>query len=286
MTVDTTPALFDEAPQSAVVQGVSTRSFAAQVWVFAEREIARIGRDLATTLQTILYPVLNLVMFEVILGKTVTTVNQRYGDGRPAIYAYVALVSVVASMGGALSTGFRLQSETKSGLISRFCTMPVASSADLLGRILAGTAQSLITVIFVIAGGMVWGFEFKGSIFTMIAFVLLPALFGTGFSMMIVAFSAWIRSSRVLEIATLIQLVLMFFSSGFVPVFAYPGVLRTIVGNQPISVAVDALIDLSWHGQFTFGIVKMGLWIVILFAVFLPIAARGYRKCAEVGGTD
>jgi hypothetical protein len=83
----------------------------------------------------------------------------------------------------------------------------------------------------------------------------------------------------------------VFVSSAFVPVGGMASFLQPVARNNPVSIWCDlarylaigpkALIDFETHlptGTFEGLLVKGVIWIVVLLAIFIPLAIRLYRK--------
>ncbi|WP_436838438.1 ABC transporter permease [Nocardia xishanensis] len=233
-------------------------------------------RDPATTIQTLVYPALTLLMFDVVLGTTITR-----NTGMDAIYGQVPLITLVAAMSGAVVSALGFKVEKATGLLSRFWTMPMNRAASLSGRLLAEAVRVLITTLFVILVGMALGFRFNQGPLAAIALIGIPVLFGVGFAVLCTALATLTEGVLLVSLITIVNTLLMFFNTGFVPVFAYPTWLQEVVGNQPMSTAIDAMRGLSAGGPVAEPLLKTIAWTVGLIVVFALPAVRGYRRAAE-----
>jgi ABC-2 type transport system permease protein/oleandomycin transport system permease protein len=73
---------------------------------------------------------------------------------------------------------------------------------------------------------------------------------------------------------------LTFVSSAFVPVATMPAVLRAFAQANPFTLTVNAMRSL-WLGQPAGNNIWEALiWIVVIIAVFAPLAVRRYRRAA------
>lgn len=236
------------------------------------------ARDPATTIQTMIYPALTLLMFRVVLGDSITSVT-----GMPSVYGTVPLITLVAAMSGAVVSALGFKTEKDTGLLGRFWTMPIHRAAGLTGRLLAEAIRVLITTLFVIAVGVCIGFRFHNGPLAAIAMVGIPVLFGVGFAVLVTALATVSEGVMLVNIISIFNTLLMFFNSGFVPVSAYPSWLQDIVQNQPMSTAIDAMRGLCWEGPVAVPLLKTLAWVVGMVIVFGYPAIRGYRKAAETG---
>ncbi|GEM31047.1 hypothetical protein NN3_20540 [Nocardia neocaledoniensis NBRC 108232] len=233
-------------------------------------------RDPATTIQTIVYPAVTLLMFRIVLGDYITA----YG-GMPAIYGQAALLTLVAAMTGAVVSALGFKREKAAGLLSRFYTMPLNKASLLTGRLLAEAVRILITTVIVLLVAVPLGFLFMEDPLTNIALVCVPVLFGLGFAVMVTALATVTEGVMLISLISIVNTLLMFFNTGFVPIIAYPTWLQTIVENQPMSCAINAMIGLSYGGPVAEPLLKTLAWTVGMIAVFAYPAIVGYKRAAQ-----
>lgn len=236
------------------------------------------ARDPGTTIQTLIFPALTLLMFRIVLGDSITAATRM-----PSVYGTVPMITLVAAMAGAVVSGLGFKTEQRTGLLGRFYTMPMHRAAGLTGRLLAEAVRVLITTAFVIAVGVGIGFRFWNGPLAAVAMIAIPVLFGIGFAVLVTALATTSAGLTVVSIVGLVNTLLMFFNSGFVPVFAYPAWLQATVGNQPMSTAIDAMRGLAWDGPVAVPLAKTLAWTLGAIAVFGYPAVRGYRRAAETG---
>ncbi|MFE6923187.1 ABC transporter permease [Nocardia sp. NPDC057663] len=233
-------------------------------------------RDPSTTIQTIVYPAVTLLMFQVVLGDSITDAT-----GIPSIYGQAALLTLIAAMTGAVVSALGFKRDKASGLLSRFYTMPLNRASLLTGRLLAEALRILTTTVIVLLVAVPLGFLFMEDPLTNIALICIPVLFGLGFAVMVTALATITEGVMLVSLIGIVNTLLMFFNSGFVPVFAYPTWLQSIVANQPMSCAIDAMKGLSYGGPVAEPLLKTVAWTVGMVVVFAYPAIVGYKKAAE-----
>ncbi|MFI6997616.1 ABC transporter permease [Nocardia sp. NPDC050175] len=236
------------------------------------------ARDPATTIQTLVYPALTLLMFKIVLGKSITNYT-----GVPSIYAQMALLTLVAAMSGAVVSALGFKGEKMTGLLGRFWTMPIHRAAGLTGRLLAEAVRVLVTTLFVVGVGVLLGFRFNQGPLAGIALIGIPVLFGVAFAVLVTALATITEGVMLVNIIGIINTLLMFFNTGFAPAIAYPTWLQSTIQNQPMSCAIDAMRGLSYGGPVAEPLMKTVLWTLGLIVVFAYPAVRGYRRAAETG---
>ncbi|MFF2087856.1 ABC transporter permease [Nocardia sp. NPDC058176] len=233
-------------------------------------------RDPATTIQIIAYPAVTLLMFRIVLGNYITAYS-----GMPAIYGQAALLTLIAAMTGAVVSALGFKREKATGLLSRFYTMPINKASLLTGRLLAEMLRILITTVIVLLVAVPLGFLFMENPLTNIALICVPVLFGIGFAVMVTALATITEGVMLISLIGILNTLLMFFNTGFVPIAAYPTWLQTIVANQPMSCAIEAMKGLSYGGPVAEPLLKTVAWTVGMIAVFAYPAIRGYKRAAE-----
>ncbi|MEV0356919.1 ABC transporter permease [Nocardia sp. NPDC050697] len=265
-------------PETSPAAENSVRSWAAHSLLQCKRLLLVWARDPGTTIQTLVYPALTLLMFKVVLGDSITRAT-----GMPSIYGQVAMLTLIAAMTGSVVSALGFKAEKATGLLGRFWTMPVHRAAGLTGRLLAEALRILVTTLFVILVGLPLGFRFEQGPLAALGLIGIPVLFGMGFAVLVTALATVSEGVMLVNIIGIVNTLLMFFNSGFVPVFAYPTWLQGIVENQPMSCAIDAMRGLSYGGPVAEPLLKTVLWTVALIAVFAYPAVRGYQRAAETG---
>nr|WP_051031682.1 ABC transporter permease [Nocardia veterana] len=239
------------------------------------RLLRRWRRDPVTTAQTLVFPALLLVILNTVLGRQISAFS-----GVNALYGSVPMVTVVSVMSGSLAGAVTLGRERDAGLLGRFWALPVHRASGLLSRILAEVVRIVVCTVVLLAVGMLLGFRFHRPIAAP-AVLAVPILYGLGFATMVTAVAVYSAKSFVVEAISLGSSLLMFFSTGFVPLAAYPGWAQPIVAHQPMSTAIDTMRALAL-GEPAGG----PLWATVAWAggavvVFAVPAAVGYRRASR-----
>lgn len=240
-----------------------------------QRLLMRWVRDPITMLQAIGYPALMLIMFNAVLGISVTKAT-----GVNAVYGYAPMIALVGSMFGSIASGMELKEEWRNGLLARFWILPVHRASGMISRLLSESVRILLTTVLILIVGVLLGFRFNQGPLAALALILVPLLMGIGFATMVTALSVNSAKLPLVEILSLFSSLLMFFNSGFVPTAAYPTWLQGFVENQPMSTAIDAMKGLSLGGPVAEPLIKTTLWSLGMMAAFAWPAIRGYRRAA------
>lgn len=268
-----------ELPRVATRSQHAPAVWAVHSWLQCKRLLTAWVRDPATTIQSVVYPALTLVMFWIVLDDSISSFS-----GRPALYGTVPMLALIAAMAGAVVSALGFKTEKATGLLGRFSTMPIHRAAGLTGRMLAEAIRVLITTLIVLAVGFCLGFRFDQGPWAALALLGVPILFGMGFAVFVTAVATLTEGPLLVQVIGLLTNLLLFFNSGFVPVSAYPEWLRSTVENQPMSCAIEAMKGLSFGGPVAEPLIDTLLWVGGIILVFGYPAVRGYRKAAETSG--
>jgi ABC-2 type transport system permease protein len=275
-------AIFPNA--TAPASGTSLRALPSQSMLFARRVLRSWSRDPWFMVQTLIYPMIMLVMFRVVLGDSVTMYNSiplinggvEY-EKPDAIYGTLPMMVLVSAMFGSVTGAVTLTQERESGLLGRFWVLPVHRGADLLGRFIAEFVRVLATTGVLLAVGVCLGFRFNQGPIAALALVAVPLYFGVAFGIMVTAFALISRRRTLVEIVALVVSLLMFFNAGFVPVSAYPVWIQPIVEYQPMTPTIEAMRALAIGGNVAGPLTQTLIWATAMLVLFIYPALKGYR---------
>jgi ABC-2 type transport system permease protein/oleandomycin transport system permease protein len=186
---------------------------------------------------------------------------------------------------GGVATGIGLAEDMHRGLIDRFRSLPMASSAVLTGRTVADLARNLFTVVIMLIVGFLVGFRPGGTPFEFLLGILVLMAFSYGFSWVSAFIGLAVRSVEAAQSAGFIWLFpLTFASSAFVPVDSMPSWLQAFARHNPVTVVSDALRGLFHvNPALTIADTRWALiqslgWTLAILLVFVPISVIRYRR--------
>ena len=188
-------------------------------------------------------------------------------------------IFVQTSIFGSTQTGVGLAEDMGKGLIDRFRSLPMSRAAVLIGRTLSDACRNLFVVLLMTAVAYAIGFRFQAGFIKAIAALLLAVGFGFAFSWISATIGLAVRDVESAQAATFVWVFpLTFASSAFVPIDGFPSWLQTFAEWNPITIAVDAIRALVLGGPLAPRLWQALLWIVVILAVFIPLAVRTYRR--------
>ncbi|MFF0546082.1 ABC transporter permease [Nocardia thailandica] len=241
-----------------------------------QRLLLRWARNPITLLETLLIPCLLLIMLDIVVGGQIEKFT-----GSDALYGSVPMVAIVGALSGAVASGVLLGRERDAGLLARFWVLPVHRASGIASRVLAEGCRIMLGTLAVVAVGYLLGFRFHHGPLAALAFLLIPVIFGLAFATIVTAVAVYTAKAALVEGITILTSLMMFFSTGFVPLVAFPAWIQPIVRNQPMSVAVDAMRGLADEGPVARPLTLTLIWSAGAVVLFAVPAAVGYRRASR-----
>jgi ABC transporter DrrB family efflux protein len=267
-------------PRYQPVQGRSRLVWAClDAMVLARRSILQTLRIPSLIVFVAIQPIMFVLLFRYVFGGAIQVPGGQYVNYlMPGIF-----VQTVAF--GSITTGIGLAEDMERGLIDRFRSLPMASSAVLTGRTIADLARNLFTVLIMLVVGFAVGFRPQGTVIELVFGLLLLMGFSFAFSWIAAVVGISVGSVEAAQSGGFIWLFpLTFASSAFVPVSTMPVWLRGFAQHNPVSVLSNSLrglfhVDPSLTGADTrSAIIQSVAWIAGILLVFAPLAVARYRR--------
>jgi ABC-2 type transport system permease protein len=248
-------------------------SAGTEIAVLSGRALRHFVRTRGAVISAFVFPVLLLFVQLAVFGGVV-------GAAEPGRYVdrFAPLTALTTAAYGASATAIALFFDLRSGFLARLRTMPVHPVSLLAGRILGDLARTLMLAVLTTVIAHAAGFRFSRGPVAAAAFFGVAVLFGAICTSVAVLIA--VRASGIETIIGLLVMpttLLFFLSSGFVPVWAFPGALQPIVRANPMSVADNAMIGLSSGGPVAVPVVQIVAWSAGVSAVCGLLAVRRYR---------
>ncbi len=231
---------------------MNTLSYAvSDTLVIAKRSLLRIPRQPDLLVGFTIQPVMFVLLFVYVFGGAIETPGYDYVD------FLIPGIIVQSMVFGGFVTALGLAEDLKKGLIDRFRSLPMSSSALLTGRTLADIASNVTQLVIMIAVGLLAGFNFSTSAPEVVAGLALCLFIGYVFSWVFALIGLLASSPEAANgYGFTIIFPITFISSAFVPVESMPSWLQPIAEANPVTVMVDAVRALfigSPCGQLNLG---------------------------------
>ena len=237
-----------------------------------------------TTLSPIMFVLLFAYVFGSAIGEQDTGVNYR-----EFLIAGIFAQTVVF---GSTFTGYSLAEDIQKGIVDRFRSLPMSPGAVVLGRTVADIGINVVSLLVMTLTGLLIGWRIRSSALEAIAGFLLLLAFAYAISWVMAYVGLLVRSPEVVNNASFIVIFpVTFIANTFVSVSNLPGPLKTFAEWNPVSTVTQAAREL--FGNTVPGAVPDGpwplanpvaytlIWVVIIIAVFAPLAIRQYQRAAS-----
>src|SRR4051794_2096405 len=243
--------------------------------VVAGRNITRIKRapDLLTAFTV--QPVMFLLLFVYVFGGAIRTPGYDYKD-----FLLPGIMVQNIAFGGFV-TALGLNEDLNKGLIDRFRSLPMARPAVLAGRTLSDVFTNCLSIVVLLATGLIIGFSFHASALEIVAGIGLLILFGYAFSWVFALLGMLVSSPESANSVGFIAVFpLTFISSAFVPVESMPDALKWFAEENPFTIVVNARRALWVGAPAGNNVWGAFVWSFVILAVFAPLAVWRYRRAA------
>lgn len=261
-------------------------ALASHTLILTQRLIRRWGRDPLTLVQSLVFPTGLLVLLNLALGKQVTEYAlgmKLYGPGYDSLYSTVPMAAIVGVMAGSAAGAVAMGREREDGLLSRMWVLPIHRASGLLARVLAEGVRIVLGTLLIVVVAHLIGFRFHQGPFAAIVFMAVPLMFGLAFATMVTAMAVFSAKATMVETLSLVSSLLMFFSTGFVPLEGFPEFAQGFVAYQPLTTATDAMRGLAFGGPVAEPLLMTIGWCALVTSIFAIPAGYGYGRASRAG---
>ncbi|GGQ30455.1 ABC transporter DrrB family efflux protein [Actinomadura coerulea] len=265
-------------PRSGRVSVQAVRWAAADGWVLTSRALAHWARKPGEVAVGLLFPVMVVLMMGYLFG------GQMDVPGGGSYRAFIVPGMFALTMAFGVETTFAaIASDASKGVTDRFRSMPMASSAVVVGRATADMLHSVVALAVMAACGVLIGWRVHDG--------AGKALAGLGLLLLLRFSLVWLGvylglMAKGPESVAAVQILVWpigFLSSALVAPSTMPGWLGAVAEWNPMSATVTACRELfgepvaggSWAAQHS--VLMAVVWPLVIAAVFFPLSVRRYR---------
>ncbi|WP_375501028.1 ABC transporter permease [uncultured Jatrophihabitans sp.] len=254
--------------------------------IVAKRNLIKIKRVPDLLVFSTISPIMFILLFGYVFGSAI-----KAPPGVSYREFLIPGVFVQTVIFGATTTGAGLADDIQKGIIDRFRSLPMARSAVLVGRTTSDVLNNVLVVVIMSVTGLAIGWRIRTSVGEALAGFLLLLLFAYAMSWIMAVVGLVVPSAEVVNNASFIVIFpLTFIANTFVPSNNLPTVLKVFAEWNPVSTVTQAarqlfgntgsapLPDHPWslHHPVIYSL----LWVVVILAVFVPLAVRQYKRAA------
>ncbi|MCW5714503.1 MAG: ABC transporter permease [Bauldia sp.] len=234
------------------------------------RNIRRMQRYPALTVQVVIMPVVFLLLFVFVFGGTMGAGIGGTTGGRTEYLQYVVPgILLMTLVGTATGTAISVSMDMNEGIVARFRTMAISRAAVLNGHVVASVIQAVFCTAIVTGAAVLIGFRPSASPFEWLAAISLIGLISFAISWLAVALGIVAKSVESASNSPLLLMLLPFLGSGFVPTETLPAGVRWFAEYQPFTPFIEAVRGLLAG-------TPDGSSIVVAVAWCIAIALAGY----------
>lgn len=242
-------------------------------WILVKRSVKHIIRNLDQLLSVAIMPIMFLVLFRYVFGGAIQT------EGTTYVNFLVAGILVQTAAFGASTTTINVAIDLKQGVVDRFRSLPMASSALLFGHVVADLVRNTMSAIIMLATGFLVGFRPEASLVDWFFVFGLLLFFTFSLSWLSAIFGLLVKSLEAAQwVGFFIIFPLTFASSAFVPTDTMPTWLRVFAENQPVTHVIEAIR--GWLVGAPVGdapLLALAWWFGIA-AISIPVATWLFRN--------
>jgi ABC-2 type transport system permease protein len=146
-----------------------------------------------------------------------------------------------STMLAGVSGGIALALDFEIGFIDRLFAAPISRYSIIAGRLAATSVLGLLTGIWFLAGGLIFGAHIQGGVAGALTILVLSLLAAAAFSLLASALAIWASKASVVQGIFPIVFVILFLSTAFFPHALLLEPAKTIARLNPLSLIADGL---------------------------------------------
>jgi ABC-2 type transport system permease protein len=234
------------------------------------RNIRLARRNLDMLIMSAVLPLMMMALFVYVFGGAITT-GTEYID-----YVVPGIVLLCTGYGASL-TATSVAADMTSGMIDRLRSLPIRSSAVLIGHVTASVARNAVSTALVVLAAVAMGFRPNATLGEWLLFAGLVLLYVLALSWLAAAFGLLATSIESAGMFGFVMLFVPYLSSAFVPTDTMPAVMRAISEHQPITPMIETVRGLLTGTPVDRGWVALA-WTLGLLVVAVAAAVGLYRR--------
>lgn len=241
--------------------------------IMSERCFLLSKRNPDTILTSIVTPILTMLLFAYVLGGAMQTGDTSYVN-------YIVPGIILQCLGQcAASTAIAVCSDIKSGIIERFCTMPIKRASILTGHVLEAYIRNMMTALLIILVASLIGFRPQADVVGWCIALFIISLYILTLSWISVYFGILANSPEGAGAFAILAIALPCLSSGFVPIDTMPKLLQIFAEHQPMTPIIDSLRALLLNETLeTSTLLYAILWCAVLLFLFYILSVKAFKK--------
>lgn len=223
-------------------------------------------------MENLIAPMITMLIFVFVLGGAMSyTTDINYVN-------YIVPGVLILCVGQcSTATAIGISADIQKGIIDRFRSMPITTSAVLNGHVIESVIRTTMSLIIVFLIALLIGFRPEASLTAyLLAFALL-ILFTVTITWASVAYGLFVKSSEGTGSLNMFVMLFVYLSSGFIPTQTLPTVLRVFAENQPMTPIIESIRRLLLSQQLDNYLFLAIVWCVGILIVAYFLAMHLYK---------
>jgi ABC-2 type transport system permease protein len=229
------------------------------------------------------FPVIFIVLFGYVFGSGIVVPGG--GDYREFLMPGMFAQTMAFGIGATMAV---IQADTAKGIMDRMRSMPISSSAVVLGRCTADMLNSLLSLAIMIACGLVVGWQWHDGLANAVAAFALLLLLRFAFLWIGIFLGLVAPTEAAVNAIWGLLFPITMITSAFVAPELMPGWLGTIAEWNPLSSTIVACRDLfgnpgvggdAWITDHA--LLMAVAWPLALVAIFLPLSVWRFQRMSR-----
>lgn len=245
-------------------------------FILVQRSLKHIFKNLDQLLSLAIQPIMFMLLFRYVFGGSINVGATSY------VNFLVAGIWVQMAAFGATTTSISIATDLQRGIVDRFKSLPMVSSAVMTGHVVADLVRNAISSVVLIAVALLVGFRPVASLTDWLAIFGILLLFTFALSWMSAIMGLLAKSIEAVQWMGFVAVFpLTFASAAFAPTANMPKGLRVFAENQPVTHVIEAMRALMNGTPVGNHAAIAVIWCVGIAAVCIPLAAYLFRKRAS-----
>ncbi|GKU81920.1 ABC transporter permease [Niallia sp. NCCP-28] len=203
-------------------------------WTMFSRNLKHIFRNPESLIISMALPIILMLMFVYVFGGAIQTGS--------AYVNYVVPGIIITCVGyGSSTTAIGVNMDMKGGFFERLRSMPVHTSALLIGHVAGSFVRNIISTMLVILVALLIGFRPNANVMEWVGVMGMLSLFLLSLSWLAVLFGLLAKNTETASAFTFLPMFLPYISSAFVPANTMPKWLQFFSENQPMTPLIETL---------------------------------------------
>ncbi len=245
----------------------------SDTWVLVRRSLSHIFKNMDQLIGLVVQPIMFLLLFRYVFGGAIDT------DGVGYVNFLVAGILIQMAAFGANTTAISIATDMKRGIVDRFKSLPMVSSAVMTGHVVADLVRNVLSSIILIITAFFVGFRPVASFTDWLTMLGIVLLFTFAISWLSAIMGLLAKSVEAVQwMGFLLIFPITFASAAFVPTDTMPKGLRLFAENQPVTHVIEAIRALMIGTSPGDHIWISVVWLVGITAVCIPVASYLFRS--------